>query len=170
MGYRTREDPQDTWHEYLATNVTRTMQCTISDKAVSPLNSRLTFKFKYWREFQILQREAKGSYDCDVLDLFEMSTNQYPFYLLNIRIPIDRVRIFELAQKIAKSESEKRFCAGSVHSRRHLSKLSDRHDTITQRHCGFSPLCQHLSDLESSNGVNCRLSTRTEASHSCGYG
>ncbi|VDL71145.1 unnamed protein product [Nippostrongylus brasiliensis] len=68
MGYRTHNHAEDDWHDLIATNITRTLECTISDKKKS--NGQM--------------------YDCGVIDLFEMGSNNYPFYLLNIRIPINQ--------------------------------------------------------------------------------
>ncbi|CAJ0606232.1 unnamed protein product [Cylicocyclus nassatus] len=68
LGYRTLKDAADEWHELIATNITRKLECTI------PPN----------------KRSDGNMYDCGVLDLFEMGSNNYPFYLLNIRIPINQ--------------------------------------------------------------------------------
>lgn len=68
MGYRTNADAADDWHNLIATNIIRTLECTISDEKTS--NGHM--------------------YDCGVIDLFEMGSNNYPFYLLNIRIPINQ--------------------------------------------------------------------------------
>ncbi|KJH49461.1 hypothetical protein DICVIV_04398 [Dictyocaulus viviparus] len=68
MGYRTNHDSPDKWHDLIATNITRTLDCTISPEKMS--NGHM--------------------YECAVIDLFEMGSNNYPFYLLNIRIPINQ--------------------------------------------------------------------------------
>uniref|UniRef100_A0A183F9P6 Aminopeptidase N n=1 Tax=Heligmosomoides polygyrus TaxID=6339 RepID=A0A183F9P6_HELPZ len=34
MGYRTNADAADDWHNLIATNITRTLECTISDEKV----------------------------------------------------------------------------------------------------------------------------------------
>ncbi|KHJ93981.1 hypothetical protein OESDEN_06096 [Oesophagostomum dentatum] len=68
LGYRTLKDAADEWHELIATNVTRKLECSIpSDKKLEG-----------------------NMYECAVMDLFEMGSNNYPFYLLNIRIPINQ--------------------------------------------------------------------------------
>ncbi|KAF8360834.1 mig-14 [Pristionchus pacificus] len=67
MGVRTRESAPDAWEEYADVNVTRTLDCTIDPS-----------------------KKSEGNfYTCDTLDLFELGSNNYPFYLLNVRIPID---------------------------------------------------------------------------------
>ncbi|GMS85563.1 hypothetical protein PENTCL1PPCAC_7738 [Pristionchus entomophagus] len=68
MGVRTRESAPDAWEEYAKTNVTRTLECTIEKS----------------------KRSSGNMYQCETLDLFELGSNNYPFYLLNVRIPIDR--------------------------------------------------------------------------------
>nr|CDJ80253.1 Protein of unknown function DUF1171 domain containing protein [Haemonchus contortus] len=68
MGYRTNTDAADEWHDLIATNITRTLECTI------PLD----------------KKSSGHMYDCGVIDLFEMGSNNYPFYLLNVRIPINQ--------------------------------------------------------------------------------
>ncbi|VDM64662.1 unnamed protein product [Angiostrongylus costaricensis] len=67
MGYRTNNDAPDVWHDLITTNITRTLDCTISP-----------------------EKSNGHMYDCEVMDLFEMGSNNYPFYLLNIRIPINQ--------------------------------------------------------------------------------
>uniref|UniRef100_A0A1I7XQR9 Wntless GOLD domain-containing protein n=1 Tax=Heterorhabditis bacteriophora TaxID=37862 RepID=A0A1I7XQR9_HETBA len=68
MGYRTKSDDFGDWHELISTNVSRTLECTISED----------------------KKLKKNTYECNVMDLFEMGSNNYPFYLLNIRIPINQ--------------------------------------------------------------------------------
>ncbi|KAK6736098.1 hypothetical protein RB195_019026 [Necator americanus] len=68
LGYRDNSDSADGWHELVATNITRKLECSISPEKTSNGNM----------------------YECGVLDLFEMGSNSYPFYLLNIRIPINQ--------------------------------------------------------------------------------
>ncbi|KAK6016528.1 hypothetical protein OSTOST_17989, partial [Ostertagia ostertagi] len=68
MGYRTNTDAADEWHDLITTNITRTLECSISP-----------------------EKKSNGHmYDCGVIDLFEMGSNNYPFYLLNVRIPINQ--------------------------------------------------------------------------------
>uniref|UniRef100_A0A0N5BSP0 Protein wntless homolog n=1 Tax=Strongyloides papillosus TaxID=174720 RepID=A0A0N5BSP0_STREA len=65
MGYKSKND--EDWKEYYNINVTRKLHCTISE-----------------------DRKVKGNfYDCDPIDLFELSSNPYPYYLLNIRLPVE---------------------------------------------------------------------------------
>ncbi|GMT16553.1 hypothetical protein PFISCL1PPCAC_7850 [Pristionchus fissidentatus] len=68
MGVRSLAEGPEEWREYMETNVTRTLECTIDKN----------------------KRSEGNTYDCDTLDLFELGSNNYPFYLMNIRIPIDR--------------------------------------------------------------------------------
>ncbi|GMR37713.1 hypothetical protein PMAYCL1PPCAC_07908 [Pristionchus mayeri] len=68
MGVRTHASAPDAWEEYVDSNVTRTLDCTIDDS----------------------KRSEGNTYQCETLDLFELGSNNYPFYLLNVRIPIDR--------------------------------------------------------------------------------
>uniref|UniRef100_A0A0N5B0S1 Protein wntless n=1 Tax=Syphacia muris TaxID=451379 RepID=A0A0N5B0S1_9BILA len=75
LGYRTHKDPENVWHELAAANTTRTLRC----KAPELLTCQ-----------QLLQKQEGHTYDCDTLDLFELGSNPYPFYLLNIRLPVDR--------------------------------------------------------------------------------
>ncbi|KIH59539.1 hypothetical protein ANCDUO_10222 [Ancylostoma duodenale] len=68
LGYRVNTDAADEWHELIATNITRSLECSISP-----------------------DKKSNGNmYECGVIDLFEMGSNNYPFYLLNIRIPINQ--------------------------------------------------------------------------------
>ncbi|EYC22835.1 hypothetical protein Y032_0016g2977 [Ancylostoma ceylanicum] len=68
LGYRVNTDAADEWHELIATNITRNLECSISP-----------------------DKKSNGNmYECGVIDLFEMGSNNYPFYLLNIRIPINQ--------------------------------------------------------------------------------
>ncbi|TMS32230.1 hypothetical protein L596_000099 [Steinernema carpocapsae] len=65
MGHKTLQDGN--WTEFIVTNATRQLECTIDQ-----------------------DRKADGNfYHCGVLDLFELGANNYPMYLLNIRIPVD---------------------------------------------------------------------------------
>lgn len=67
LGYRTRDDRPDNWHELISTNTTRILEC-------SPPNTI-----------------AEGHrYNCAAMDLFELGSNPYPFYLINLRLPVDR--------------------------------------------------------------------------------
>uniref|UniRef100_A0AAF5I090 Protein wntless n=2 Tax=Strongyloides stercoralis TaxID=6248 RepID=A0AAF5I090_STRER len=64
MGYKNKNDKE--WKEYYNINVTRKLHCTISE-----------------------ERKIKGNlYDCQPIDLFELSSNPYPYYLLNIKLPV----------------------------------------------------------------------------------
>ncbi|VDK86325.1 unnamed protein product [Litomosoides sigmodontis] len=67
LGYKTRTDSPDQWHELIATNTTRTLECNIPD---TKLEGHL--------------------YNCASLDLFELGSNPYPFYLINIRLPVNQ--------------------------------------------------------------------------------
>uniref|UniRef100_A0A0R3Q7G4 Protein wntless-like protein n=1 Tax=Brugia timori TaxID=42155 RepID=A0A0R3Q7G4_9BILA len=67
LGYKTRIDPPDQWHELIATNTTRMLECSIPD---NKLEGHL--------------------YNCASLDLFELGSNPYPFYLINIRLPVNQ--------------------------------------------------------------------------------
>lgn len=67
MGYRTHDDPEDTWHELASSNTTRTLRCTLPEI-----------------------KEDGHTYNCDTVDLFELGSNPYPFYLVNFRLPVDR--------------------------------------------------------------------------------
>uniref|UniRef100_A0AAF5RW19 Protein wntless n=1 Tax=Wuchereria bancrofti TaxID=6293 RepID=A0AAF5RW19_WUCBA len=67
LGYKTRTDPPDQWHELIATNTTRMLECSIPD---NKLEGHL--------------------YNCASLDLFELGSNPYPFYLINIRLPVNQ--------------------------------------------------------------------------------
>uniref|UniRef100_A0A1I7V7I7 Protein wntless-like protein n=1 Tax=Loa loa TaxID=7209 RepID=A0A1I7V7I7_LOALO len=73
LGYKTRTDPPDQWHELIATNTTRMLECSIPD----------TVKFD--------RSKLEGHlYNCASLDLFELGSNPYPFYLINIRLPVNQ--------------------------------------------------------------------------------
>ncbi|EYC03599.1 hypothetical protein Y032_0093g2681 [Ancylostoma ceylanicum] len=68
LGYRGNTDAADEWHELIATNITRNLECSICP-----------------------DKKSNGNmYECGVIDLFEMGSNNYPFYLLNICIPINQ--------------------------------------------------------------------------------
>ncbi|KAK0394281.1 hypothetical protein QR680_000667 [Steinernema hermaphroditum] len=65
MGYQTKIEGQ--WTEFIVTNVTRQLECSIEE-----------------------ERKVDGALlHCTVLDLFELGSNNYPMYLLNIRVPVD---------------------------------------------------------------------------------
>ncbi|CAE17879.1 Protein wntless homolog [Caenorhabditis elegans] len=68
MGYRDKESKKNEWKELVTSNVTRILECTIAED----------------------EKKAGGTYDCDMLDLFELGSSSYPFYLINIRIPINQ--------------------------------------------------------------------------------
>ncbi|OZC11800.1 hypothetical protein X798_00981 [Onchocerca flexuosa] len=68
LGYKTRTDPPDQWHELIATNTTRMLECNVPD---NKLEGHL--------------------YNCASLDLFELGSNPYPFYLINIRLPVNQI-------------------------------------------------------------------------------
>ncbi|VDO99140.1 unnamed protein product [Soboliphyme baturini] len=65
MGYRTHDDPAHVWHELASATVSRKLQCT-----ADPSHRRYEFYFA-----------------CEPVELFELGSCDYPFYLLNIRIP-----------------------------------------------------------------------------------
>ncbi|KHJ47263.1 hypothetical protein D918_02123 [Trichuris suis] len=65
MGYRNRDDPPDAWHELISTTISRMLRCSIDQE-----NRRSGFHFQ-----------------CEPIELFELGSCDYPFYLLNIRIP-----------------------------------------------------------------------------------
>ncbi|VDN07881.1 unnamed protein product [Thelazia callipaeda] len=68
LGYKTQIDPPDQWREFIATNITRTLDC--------------------------IPPETKHDghlYNCPSLDLFELGSNPYPFYLINVRLPVNQV-------------------------------------------------------------------------------
>uniref|UniRef100_A0A914YAV1 Protein wntless n=1 Tax=Panagrolaimus superbus TaxID=310955 RepID=A0A914YAV1_9BILA len=68
MGYRTKADSPYSWNEFITTTIQRSLECSIdSDK-----------------------RKPGYFYNCSTIDLFELGANNYPFYLLNIRLPINR--------------------------------------------------------------------------------
>ncbi|KAI1711520.1 wnt-binding factor required for wnt secretion domain-containing protein [Ditylenchus destructor] len=70
MAYRKQNDPADQWTEFISTSVKRTLECTV-DK----------------------HRKLEGyTYNCSAIDLFELGSNNYPFYLLNIRLPSNKTR------------------------------------------------------------------------------
>ncbi|KAI6242679.1 hypothetical protein M3Y99_00173400 [Aphelenchoides fujianensis] len=65
MGYRTKADDPTEWHEFISTTIDRELSCTIdADKRVDG-----------------------NTYNCSTIDLFELGANNYPFYLLNLRLP-----------------------------------------------------------------------------------
>ncbi|KHN82110.1 Protein wntless -like protein [Toxocara canis] len=67
LGYRTRSDGPNDWHELISTNTTRTLECTPPET------------------------KAEGHlYNCAAMDLFELGSNPYPFYLINLRLPVDQ--------------------------------------------------------------------------------
>ena len=68
LGYRTKKDSPTTWNDFVSTKVQRTLECNI-DKS---------------------KRKAGYFYNCSTIDLFELGTNSYPFYLLNIRLPTNK--------------------------------------------------------------------------------
>ncbi|CAD6198715.1 unnamed protein product [Caenorhabditis auriculariae] len=68
MGYRDKKWGRNEWAELARSNVTRTLECRIEEN----------------------NKKEGRAYDCDVLDLFEFGSNSYPFYLINIRIPINQ--------------------------------------------------------------------------------
>ncbi|CAB3411180.1 unnamed protein product [Caenorhabditis bovis] len=68
MGYRTKESSKNDWNELSNTNVSRILECTISEQ----------------------DKKDGNSYDCETMDLFEFGSSSYPFYLINIRIPINQ--------------------------------------------------------------------------------
>ncbi|VDM27821.1 unnamed protein product, partial [Toxocara canis] len=68
LGYRTRSDGPNDWHELISTNTTRTLECTPPETV-----------------------KAEGHlYNCAAMDLFELGSNPYPFYLINLRLPVDQ--------------------------------------------------------------------------------
>ncbi|CAI4221296.1 unnamed protein product [Auanema sp. JU1783] len=79
MGYMDDGDSPGTWKDYINTNVSRTLDCSIDEKKKSDGNV----------------------YDCDLIDLFQLPSNDHSFYLLNIRIPIDQEACSEDPQKAA---------------------------------------------------------------------
>ncbi|CAO4366129.1 unnamed protein product [Caenorhabditis nigoni] len=68
MGYREHASKKNDWKELATSNVTRILECTIAEE----------------------DKKDGGTYNCDMLDLFELGSSSYPFYLVNIRIPIDQ--------------------------------------------------------------------------------
>uniref|UniRef100_A0A8R1I638 Protein wntless n=1 Tax=Caenorhabditis japonica TaxID=281687 RepID=A0A8R1I638_CAEJA len=68
MGYREKGSEKNAWNELTTSNVTRILECSIAEE----------------------DKKDGGTYDCDMLDLFELGSSSYPFYLINIRIPIDQ--------------------------------------------------------------------------------
>ncbi|CAI2330425.1 unnamed protein product [Caenorhabditis sp. 36 PRJEB53466] len=68
MGYREKGAEKNAWKELTTSNVSRVLECTIDEQ----------------------DKKDGGTYDCEMLDLFELGSSSYPFYLVNIRIPIDQ--------------------------------------------------------------------------------
>ncbi|EGT40824.1 hypothetical protein CAEBREN_32250 [Caenorhabditis brenneri] len=68
MGYREKGSKKNDWKKLTTSNVTRVLECTIPEE----------------------DKKTGSTYDCDMLDLFELGSSSYPFYLINIRIPIDQ--------------------------------------------------------------------------------
>uniref|UniRef100_A0AC35U8Y8 Protein wntless-like protein n=1 Tax=Rhabditophanes sp. KR3021 TaxID=114890 RepID=A0AC35U8Y8_9BILA len=65
MGYKSIEDTNGQWIEYHNLNITRTLKCSIDE-----------------------HKKVNGEhYNCEPIDLFELSATIHPFYLLNIRFP-----------------------------------------------------------------------------------
>ncbi|KRY85781.1 Protein wntless -like protein [Trichinella pseudospiralis] len=65
MGYKTHDDPAHVWHELTSATVSRRLRCTIED----------------------YHMQNGFNYQCEPIELFELGSCDYPFYLLNIRIP-----------------------------------------------------------------------------------
>uniref|UniRef100_A0AC34FWT0 Uncharacterized protein n=1 Tax=Panagrolaimus sp. ES5 TaxID=591445 RepID=A0AC34FWT0_9BILA len=70
MGYRTKADSPYSWNEFITTTIQRNLECSIDPD----------------------KRKPGYFYNCSTIDLFELGANNYPFYLLNIRLPINRTR------------------------------------------------------------------------------
>ncbi|KAI6184001.1 Protein of unknown function DUF1171 domain containing protein [Aphelenchoides bicaudatus] len=68
MAYRTKQDSPENWHELISTTIDRELSCTIDPH----------------------KRMRGYTYNCSIIDLFELGANNYPFYLLNIRLPINK--------------------------------------------------------------------------------
>ncbi|VDN60220.1 unnamed protein product [Dracunculus medinensis] len=68
LGYRTHSDGVEDWHELITANATRILEC------IPP---------------EMVKSEG-FMYNCDALDLFELGSNPYPFYLINLRIPVNQ--------------------------------------------------------------------------------
>lgn len=66
LGYKTRVDAPEQWHELIATNTTRELECHLPE---TKLEGHM--------------------YNCAPLDLFELGSSPYPFYLINIRLPVN---------------------------------------------------------------------------------
>lgn len=69
MGYRKRADPASQWTELLPTQrIQRMAECQID----------------------VDKRHSGYSFNCSVLDLFQLGSLPHPFYLLNIRLPANQ--------------------------------------------------------------------------------
>ncbi|MFH4976500.1 hypothetical protein AB6A40_003209 [Gnathostoma spinigerum] len=68
LGYQVNTDKPGVWHEMISTNITRKLECIPPEP-----------------------RNDGHLYSCQSIDLFELGSNPYPFYLINIRLPVDPV-------------------------------------------------------------------------------
>ncbi|KAH7725866.1 CRE-MIG-14 protein [Aphelenchoides avenae] len=70
MAYRTKDSKPTDWKEFISTSIVRPLECSIDKE----------------------KRLPGYLYNCSTINLFELGSNNYPFYLLNVRIPLDRKR------------------------------------------------------------------------------
>uniref|UniRef100_A0A7E4UTP9 Protein wntless homolog n=1 Tax=Panagrellus redivivus TaxID=6233 RepID=A0A7E4UTP9_PANRE len=68
LAYRTKDDGPTDWHEFVSSTVQRSLECSIDPSKM----------------------HSGYLYNCSTIDLFELGANPYPFYLLNIRLPVNR--------------------------------------------------------------------------------